>query len=816
MRVQSRFFGGKSMIHLIFFILAAAMVVNFAILLKAMKESQASPAKGNDKKNKNSRILVSEIICLVMFLFGLVDIVGFVNLRAYSGTVFFMSFMNIAVYIVYQIHSRFPNSTLKFAGKLIAVTAVLELTFFNMPSYYIMFGGYKETKLSLESTERNEFAVYAEDSGTVIVEGKNEAILKFEGIDQKIGTFYTDISFEGSTGSTMLKIDTKDETNSGDYRYDIVNKKLPAATEEALYTAVSLSGKVSSASVKFSLPSDNDKIIINGIYINKQIPVDISAGRVFLILFFGILFYSVFNSVIMKREYKDNKRFCTAAAAVITAIFCIGAVYVNNYKRGDQSWGDIMRNTQGNQMSQELVEAFSAGQTNLLIEPSEELLAVENPYDKTQRQPAVGYQNWDHVFYDGQFYSYYGIAPVVLLFWPYHELTKGTADAPEGYYFPDSVAVMIFSIIGMIGLAMLFMSIIRRFFKNLPSGMVILSLILLQTVSGIWFSIGRPDFYEVAMAFGFAFLTWAFYFLLEANIIGKGAVSPVKTAVSSLLFALAVMSRPTTAVYCLCAVLFMILGFKRSGLSPKAKVIEGAGAVYSVKRRVVYTLCAALPMMIFGAVQMWYNYVRFDSPFDFGIQYSLTVNDFTKAEYHTSFVLIAIYNYLFNPPHFSAVYPFVETTFNQMSINGFFYMDRTQTWNTSGLFFLALPMFTYLFSHKAYRRLPDRKSKTGSLIYIGLPCVIMPLLIIASVWESGYAVRYMVDFSWQMLIGALAIFYFLYLKTDNKTIKRLMTYFMCFSVVWGLFVEGTQFVRQAFGWFPDMAYEVEQMFAFWL
>lgn len=375
---------------------------------------------------------------------------------------------------------------------------------------------------------------------------------------------------------------------------------------------------------------------------------------------------------------------------------------------------------------------------------------------------------------------------------------------------------MIFSIIGMIGLAMLFMSLIRRFFKNLPSGMVILSLILIQTASGIWFSIGRPDFYEVAMAFGFAFLTWAMYFMLEANIIGKGAISPVKTAVASLLFSLAVMSRPTTAVYCLCAVLFMILGFKRSGLSPKAEIIEGKGAVYSVKRRIIYIICAALPMMIFGSIQMWYNYVRFDSPFDFGIQYSLTINDFTKSEYHTSFVLIAIYNYLFNPPALLATYPFAETKFNQMGINGFFYMDRTQTWNTSGLFFIALPMFAYILSHKAFRKLPDRKSKVSSLVYIGLPCVIMPLLIIASVWESGYAVRYMVDFSWQMLIGALAVFYFLYLKTGNRTIRKLMTYFMCFSVSWGLYVEGTQFIRQAFGWFPDMAYQVEQIFAIWL
>lgn len=37
---------------------------------------------------------------------------------------------------------------------------------------------------------------------------------------------------------------------------------------------------------------------------------------------------------------------------------------------------------------------------------------------------------------------------------------------------------------------------------------------------------------------------------------------------------------------------------------------------------------------------MIYNYARFGSVFDFGIQYSLTINDFTAAQYHTHFVLI--------------------------------------------------------------------------------------------------------------------------------------------------------------------------------
>ena len=158
------------------------------------------------------------------------------------------------------------------------------------------------------------------------------------------------------------------------------------------------------------------------------------------------------------------------------------------------------------------------------------------------------------------------------------------------------------------------------------------------------------------------------------------------------------------------------------------------------KNGVRYLVCTFLPMLCLAGVQMWYNYARFGSPFDFGIQYSpLTINDFTKSQYHTGFVWEALYNYLFNIPVFSAKYPFIHAEFQDMNVNGFFHNDFLSTANTSGLFILALPVFAYLLAGKAWKQLPNRTARAQSLAYIGLPCVLMPI-IIASVWEIGYAV----------------------------------------------------------------------------
>ena len=380
------------------------------------------------------------------------------------------------------------------------------------------------------------------------------------------------------------------------------------------------------------------------------------------------------------------------------------------------------------------------------------------------------------------------------------------------------MAVLLFAIIGMIGLTKLYKEFLKKFFPKTPTGIAIAGLILIQTVSGVWFSIGRPLFYEVAMSAGFAALTWAVYFMFSANIIGTEKPILSRTLISSLLFAIAVLCRPTLVLYCITAALFMLLALPRISASNK----KGESKLFTASG-VRYLLCAIVPMACIGLVQMWYNYDRFGSPFEFGIQYSLTINDFTKTQFHSRLSWTALYNYFLNPPAFRTYYPIIGTEFQFMNAGGYFYADLNSTANTSGLFFLALPMFVYLLSGKAVKMVRGgRKQKLLSAAYIAIPCLFIPFCIVASVWESGYAVRYMVDFAWQSLLGAYTIIFFFYSRLTDPTKKKLISAFMWFSVMWGLTVAGVQEFNQAFRFdiynreFPEMAYEVQRMFAFWV
>jgi hypothetical protein len=232
------------------------------------------------------------------------------------------------------------------------------------------------------------------------------------------------------------------------------------------------------------------------------------------------------------------------------------------------------------------------------------------------------------------------------------------------------------------------------------------------------------------------------------------------------------------------------------------------------KRRIYYALCGALPLAILGICQMAYNYARFGSPFDFGIQYSLTINDFTHSEFHINFMLLGLFYYLIAPPMLKGNYPYITNDFSQFGINGYYYRCPE---TAAGIIFLAMPTLGFLFSRKALRALPDRKARIRALLGVGLPCLVMPIVIICSIWESGYAVRYFADFAWEMVFGGLCILFFLYNRSKNETHKKQFKWFMAAAAVVAVvlnapMVYGVMCPRD---YFPELSEKFSRIVAFW-
>ena len=176
---------------------------------------------------------------------------------------------------------------------------------------------------------------------------------------------------------------------------------------------------------------------------------------------------------------------------------------------------------------------------------------------------------------------------------------------------------------------------------------------------------------------------------------------------------------------------------------------------------------------------MIYNYLRFDSPLDFGIQYSLTINDFTRAEFHVHLAAIGFFNFLFAFPEFSPDFPFFVSRVQTFSPNGYYFVAT----NTAiGLIFKAMPVLSLGYWRKAYKNSDSKNKKlyTALLFALGIAA---PFIIIASIWESGYGVRYGADFNWQILVCAFAIMFTIYNRLQNKGVKKILTQLFVFSVV---------------------------------
>ncbi|MBQ8297727.1 MAG: hypothetical protein IJX77_08100 [Ruminococcus sp.] len=768
----------------------------------------------NNTTQNGKKLRPSEMICgtitLILLIAGIGDLTGLIQDSDYSGTFGLMGISAAAAFLLLLISRRTGGSkTAGFAAKAVAVAAILELTLFNVPSYRVFFGGYEEKTVFPSGAYIDDTGAYVDKDGVAVNPDRGGIHLEYKDIDIPVRTIYADVKFSSENAVASMAVDVKDEARQGGYRSDIAQQIISAKKDYSRYTTLDVSGNVSDIKVKIAINTDADNestVDVYSITFNKMIPFEIFYVRYLFIALISVFVYAVVKGSYFNRSYRQNELFCKAATLLIAAAACVTAFSGVNYKRGDMSWKELIETDEGNQMSLELVEAFEKGNVYLDAVPNDELLSLKDPYDRWTRD-IVSYYEWDHVLWEGKYYSYYGIAPVVLLFMPFHKLT--------GNYCPDEIAVLLFSVIGFIGLAFLMMRIVKKWFADIPSGFYLSAVIILFINCGVWHSLARTDFYEVATSAGFAFLTWGAYFLISANIIGKGIISLPRALFASLFMAIAVLCRPTLVLYCICGALFMLMALKRSSVRDCKQEQKWFNS-----RSIRYIVCAFLPMAAIGLIQMWYNYARFGSPFEFGIQYSLTINNFTKTEFHPNLSWIAVYNYLFNPPVYTADHPFISTNFQDMGVNGFFFLDET-TMVTSGLFWLVPPMIAYFFSGKALKRLPDRKTKLSSAIYIALPCVIVPFGIIAAVWESGYTSRYISDFAWQAILGAFAICFFMYSNMKNDTLRKGMKLFFSISLVWTSVVSSVQifnhfFRYSAYHWdYPEMAAFLTKLFNFW-
>lgn len=710
------------------------------------------------KKYKKHIGICINTMNVILLAVSIIDFTGIIHSKGYSGASLFILAYGIISTLLFQFRSKIADKYTLFFGfttKLLSFCLFMEVFVFNFGSAHLLLGDYEQKNLDLTTAISENF-----DFSTNQNISSGNTSFEFRDINMPIGT--VEFTAESSVNpSVKVSIDMSDDTYSARYRTGIASAEIINGNNRSKTAVCNFSGSVHN--IKFNFTSSNGEYItISRITVNSPAPFTFSFIRFFTLFVSGMIIYFLVESPIFRKSLADNRKTVTGVSWTFTAILlAISLVIINGtrYANPNHSIAGDFKSTSGNQISQEIVDAFEAGTAVLNAEVPEGLLNLENPYDDSQRAEAQvsgelsGYM-WDHLLYDGKYYSYYGIGPVLVLFLPYHVLT--------GYYFPSVWAVWIFSAGGIIFLTAFYLNFMKRFFDNIRSSLILSGLAIIQLVTGIYFCLPVTNFYEIAQASGFFFVTGGAYFLITSNVIGNGKISNQRICLSSIFLSFGVLCRPTLAVYCITALIFIGAGFvKNKKLLSENKKKSG---------NISYILYSMIPFVVIGLVQMIYNYIRFGSFFDFGIQYSLTINDFTNAEFHTKFTVIGFVSYLLKLPNFSAEFPFVITGWTDTFYPQGYYFVATGS--ALGLLWKALPILSYGYAFKAYRQ-SESKNKRMYAVLLSAVCIICPFAIIFSIWESGFGTRYCVDFAWQIVIGALIIAFVIYSKRSDETKNHL-------------------------------------------
>ncbi|MBQ4296906.1 MAG: hypothetical protein II771_01320 [Clostridia bacterium] len=668
------------------------------------------------------------------------------------GTILFLVFLT--AFLLCGLLFPRKRGTKRFCALLAVAALVSEIFFFHFHSFHLLFGGYERTEIPLSSlavSGAGERPYASRENGSALT-------LTLPDAGRRVGTVALSCSFAEGADSLEVKISASDDSNAASLRQNVASGTVLRGNDQSSVIVLDLTGKVRTLRITLSCPQQRG-FEVTALTLNRPVPFSLSPVRLVFFLALMTALYALFAFPSMRESYENAKILFLRAAGAMTALLIAGAFLLTVLRNLNAAGAPFSSpaQTSGNQITEELVDAFEAGQVSLLDEVPEELLRLDNPYDWSERlQKNVSYK-WDHLLYEGKYYSYYGIAPVFLLFLPYHLLT--------GFYFPTPPAVFLFGGAGILFLSLLFCEVVRLFGRRMPVGLLLSSLAVLQFSSGVWYNFLSPLFYEIAQASGFCFTAAGLWLLLRSGVAdGQGRIRLPSLALSTTCLALAVLCRPTLAVYCVASLFFLALGLAR-----RRKTVAAAGG--KVRRATVSFLAASLlPYVLLGGAQMLYNHARFGSFFDFGIQYSLTINDFTRSEYHTDFVLIGLFNFLFAAPILKPEFPWFFSNFSTLNTNGYYFVANR---NAIGLFFRALPVWGYAAVRPAWKSLLPEERRRALLL--GLPtCLVCPLVVICSIWESGYGVRYACDFAAEFILGGMLLLWLIYQRRAERQTKKLL------------------------------------------
>ena len=470
------------------------------------------------------------------------------------------------------------------------------------------------------------------------------------------------------------------------------------------------------------------KVIIDKIEFDSYFPLIINPLRIGLL--FGLVFLIAnFKKLFISKEIGEEQSFYQRiektilwGGLILFALFLVHA-FIDHGAYFTKYSDLFLGGTSSNNIYYQQFDAYVKGQLHLDVPVDDALNHLSNPYDPGQRS-GITYL-WDHAFYNGKYYCYYGHAPIYLVMLPIYWISK---------YVPTNLFVLQLGVLfSLVFFVLAALQVFKLFIKKTNHVFVILTLISIAFGS-LLLTINTYEYggmvYRIPYAYSNGFLFLTIYLFLKGYTANKNRFLYFGFTGLSLVFI--VLSRPLEVIY---LVLFVPFIFKL--LMDKERTI---------KQKLIDYVPAVSIVLIGAIIVCVMNKVRFGSILEFGAHYQLTVTDCTKNVMGLDGVLPTLYHYFIKPPAYN-------NNSQMFSYQGGREKFDVHPYVVSSVGLLFIPIFLCFFLIPYIMK----KEDDPSLKYF---VVLSPVLIVIAAFINycfaGVCPRYMNDITpWASLFGGL-------------------------------------------------------------
>ena len=618
----------------------------------------------------------------------------------------------------YKVFLAKANIRVILAGSFL-LACILELALFQTAFFTQHFGNYPRTELNLSSLEgyNGEALPLLLDNPTVSFDGLS--------LPARNVTVHT----AGPAQVLSGNIGICDEANAwrtmgaGSFQVN------PGGQKSDFTVRLNSRGNLTRLRINFTSEL-TEPVFLLSVVLNERVPFQMHPLRLFLMAGFFFVLWASVRFRLYEAEYSPQKKshqLMNLSVLLLCLLVSCGVLYgsdpAHQFLRSFPALEEIRSPELIVDAYMQQLDAFEKGQLELDLDVNPQLDTLNNPYDKGERDKKDVTYHWDRAYYNGKYYSYFGLAPLFTVYYPVYWLT--------GMLPTEALAASVLSVSAILAVFFAIHGLLITFRPRANLLLFLLGEAAVVSGSFLYLMQASLNFYYLPLISALGWLAAFMGFSCFAcQSGGQGRIRrPLLFALAGISVVMLVLSRPNMVLLAAAfgAPLFLRILFDRSA---------------SLKEKLLCAVPFLIPVILGGAAVMYYNYIRFDSVFEFGTTYQLTESDirYNRLSLNLHHLGSMLYHYFFEPFVRTEFFPYLRfTTEKCVDFGNYLYQEYS-----AGLFQMPLNLGILLTGITLFS-----KEKKNSLKKHVCALLLVGIVILGYIdfLLGGIHIRYVCDLS---------------------------------------------------------------------